>query len=452
MASGGLSGTARAVTSQGWSDAVFFYRSPQSIFPSGQAPRRELEFREQKNILDLSFGIRWNESSFRVNAEQILRDLQTSTWVKTRTQVDLGENPQQESQIIKTLSSQTSLRVLNVLNHWASVFDGQHQGWIPLHHLTQVREDRGLFVALLDSYLRSVPQQGAPILSTARKGSRWLPVRILDEWLEVSWEGQKAYLDLAHLAHRIDFSIWAYHQELGWLQVSSRASGVVYGVNRDKYLLKDFIAFETDPKKAIMIDSIPQGPQLRSRVQLESVNAVRWTQSQLPGHGEVWWKTELSPVSSKKSTLTFSFQELIKKSIYSLSFVGGTPSPKAGEPPLPLHGLAASQGVFRTHDGRTWEKIEEFENENLPVCIHPEGVWFVGSFRSFDQGMTFEPFLRWDLVAELVQSELHRPPLYLRLTKIKALSFSQLELQIDTGFRKVRLRGHTLGQSWQIAK
>lgn len=169
----------------------FFYRSPQSISPQVEAPRRDFEVRKQKNNLEFSFGIRWNESSSGECKNKFCATCKLPPGVKPKPSDLTGKPLARISNCKNPELSQTSLRVLNVLNHWASVYDGQHQGWIPLHHLTQVREDRGLFVALLDSYLRSVPQQGAPILSTARKGSRWLPVRILDEWLEVSWEGQK---------------------------------------------------------------------------------------------------------------------------------------------------------------------------------------------------------------------------------------------------------------------
>lgn len=119
--------------------------------------------------------------------------------------------------------------------------------------------------------------------------------------------------------------------------------------------------------------------------------------------------------------------------------MGGAPSPKEGEPPLPLHGLAASQGVFRTHNSEPGKKLR-IRMRIFPSAFIPKESG-LSKARSFDQGMTFEPFLRWDLVAELVQSQLHRPPLYMQLTKIKALSSSQLELQIDTGFRKVHFAG-----------
>lgn len=433
--------------SLGWNEAIFFYREPKSSFSSGQAPLRDLERSIRKSDLDFVFQVQWNNRSFRVNANQVLRDVQTSTWLRTKGSAIIYESPQLESLKILTLKANTSLRVLSVLNHWASVYDGQSVGWIPFHHTTTVREDPGAFVALIDTYIRTRPQQGAPIFSTAAKGSRWIPQQIMEDWLEIQWEGQHAYLDLAHLAHRVDFSNWAYHQSRGWIRVKERFGGVLTSTSNEKFPLKEFHAFETDPKKALITESISEGPQLRSRVLLENISASRWIMSYLDGHGEVWWKRELFKDPTRNQNKDFlDFEKIIKKDLFSLSFGGG------GSQNHSVSGLASSHGVYRTHDGQSWEKLKEFGEENLPVCIHPDGIWFVGSSRSFDQGQSFEPFLRWDLVAEIIQSELRRPPLFLKLSRISALKGSQLEITIETGYRQIRLRGHTLGQFWNIVR
>lgn len=447
------------LSSLGWNDAVFFYRTPSSTFPSGQASLRDLKRMERKSDLDFVYRVHWNNKAYLANASQILRDIQTSTWVRTKSTTALYESPQLDSNKLTILIPNTSLRVLNVMNHWAAVYDGHIVGWIPFHHTNTVREDPGLFVALIDTYIRSLPQQGAPILSTAAKGSRWIPQQIMEDWLEVQWEGQRAYLDLAHLAHRIDFSNWAYHRTQGWMRMGSRSAGIVTSDSQEKFWLKDFNAFETDPKKALMTDSLTDGPQLRSRVLLENISAVRWVMSYVEGHGDVWWKNEIfkDPVKNQNKN-RMNFEDLLKKDLFSLSFVGSK-SPKlqknstvVPQGASPISGLASSHGVFKTNDGQYWERMSEFGEENLPVCIHPDGIWFVGSFRSFDQGQTFEPFLRWDLLAEIIQNELKRPALYLKLSRITALKGSQLEIVIETGYRPVHLRGHTLGQFWNISK
>ena len=452
--------TGWSISSLGWNDAVLFYRAPNSTFPSGQASLRDLERSERKSDLDFVYRVHWNQKVYLANANQILRDIQTSTWLRTKSMTALYESPQLNSTKLTTLAPNTSLRIVNVLNHWASVYDGHMIGWIPFHHTNTVREDPGLFVPLIDTYIRSLPQQGAPILSTAAKGSRWIPQQIMEDWLEVQWEGQRAYLDLAHLAHRIDFSSWAYHRTQGWIRLGSRSSGTIISDSQEKFWLKDFSAFEIDPKKALMTDSMTNGPQLRSRVTLESISAVRWVMSSIDGHGDVWWKREIfkEPPVRNLEKEHLSFEDILKKDLFSLSFVSGNSlrgqknSSGISQRSSPISGLASSHGVFKTKDGQRWDRINEFGDENLPVCIHPDGIWFVGSFRSFDQGQTFEPFLRWDLLAEIIQNELKRPALYLKLSRIIALKGSQLEIVIETGFRPVHLRGHTLGQFWNISK
>lgn len=385
--------------------------------------------------------------------QQLLRDVQTSSWVRSKGVSALYENPQFESRRIIDLKPQTPLRIIEVLNHWASVYDGKTRGWIPLHHINTAREDFGVFIPVIDTFLRSKPAQGSSTFSKALKGSRWAAVHVLDDWLEVQWKGQKAFIDLAHVAHRADMARWAYHKKLGWIKIKDRISGSIYSDTNKRFPLREFTAFDTDPKRAIMLASLNAGPKVRSRVTLESVSAIRWMMSRLKDHGEVWWKRDVIGALARTQNISESIEhsQLMKRSIYSLSFFHDQkPSPVVARSKAPTFGLVSSRGVYRTINGQTWEKIPDFGDKNLPVCIHPDGIWFVGESRSFDQGQSFEPYLRWDLIAQEIQKELHRPPLYLKLLKISSMKASQLEISIDTGYGTLRLQGHTLGQYWRI--
>lgn len=425
-----------------WNETTWFYRSPSSAFPSGQLSRRELEKTQKKTDLDVAYKIRWGNKTYQAHSDQLLRELQTASLALTKSETELMDSPSDHAVRIATLKDKSQVTIIKSLNHWCLVSDSQKTGWIPTHHLKSIREDQGVFITLMDTYLRASPTQGSLILSMASKDSRWTAVKIHSDWLEVTWENQRAFLDLAHLGHRSDFAQWAYHKSRGWIAIGSRSGGVVYSKKNQPYQLKDFIAFETDSKKALIKDPIPNGPQLRSRVTIEDFSATKWTLSTVRGHGEVWWKKDILQDAVAAAEPSFTLQEMLKKDIHSLSLDEKNSS----------LGLISSHGVYRTINGKQWQKIKDFGDQDLPVCIHPEGIWFAGSFRSYDQGQSFEPFLKWDLITDLIQGDIKKPPLYLKLIKIAALKNSQLEITIDSGYKKVKLRGHVLGQFWTVVR
>lgn len=424
-----------------WNEATLFYRSPQSAFPSGQVSRKDLEKNLVRSDLEVSYNILWNQKKWKLNPDQILRDIQTSSWVRTKNPIFLFSAASDSSHRIKELREKTNLTVIKTLRHWAMVFDGDHVGWVPFHHLESVSEDFGIFVALTDTFIRPEPSARSGILTTAARGSRWKAVKIVGDWLEIHWDGHRGYLDLSHLGHRSDFATWAFDKT--WHPVLYRIGGqLVVGPNAEKVPLSDFKAFVTTPLRALMTETLHQGPVLRSRVQIESLSAIRWAQSFVEGHGSVWWKIEFNSSPAEMESHWVDLKDLLKNKIYSISMDGYEST----------QGLISSDGVYRSRPGQKWEKIEEFGNENLPVCVHPGGAWYVGSFRSFDNGENFEPYLRWDLITELMQSQLQRPPLFLKILKIEPKMKSFVQVTLDTGYKVLKIRGHIRGDSWQLVR
>ncbi|MNL70292.1 hypothetical protein D3C87_1952740 [compost metagenome] len=76
----------------------------------------------------------------------------------------------------------------------------------------------------------------------------------------------------------------------------------------------------------------------------------------------------------------------------------------------------------------------------------------MGSFRSTNKGASFEPFIRWDQIAEAIESAFHRNPKILRLTQIDALPNSQVQIHVDTGIKQVKLRSSLAGGTWNVVR
>jgi hypothetical protein len=188
------------------------------------------------------------------------------------------------------------------------------------------------------------------------------------------------------------------------------------------------------------------GPSVRSRVEITNNGAHIWNLSLLDGHGPVWWQSGSSESAKSNAAiqngLQITTEALLKREVHSVAFA----SSKS------LKGLASAGGIFRTEDGKNWTQLPMFEDKNYPVSIHPEGVWFVGSYRSFDEGKTFEPYIKWDRLAEQIQSSIHKAPRHLRITEIEPLAHSRVRILVDTGVQKLKMQAHFLSHEWVIVK
>ncbi|MBC7372046.1 MAG: hypothetical protein H7326_10795 [Bdellovibrionaceae bacterium] len=239
--------------------------------------------------------------------------------------------------------------------------------------------------------------------------------------------------------------MWAFHRVRGWIGISHRENGYLMTTDKQKIPLGDFIAFSPYQDRAVVSQKLTDdGPSIRSRVEIVSRKAHRWTLSQLADHGEVWWRSEeLSAGTQPQDTNRITSDQLMKREVHSVAFGAGKSSLKA---------IASANGVFRTDDGKTWSEIAQFTGQNFPVSIHPDGIWYVGSYRSYDEGKTFENYIRWDKLAQQIQDSIHKMPRHLRITGIESMPHSKIRILVDTGVQKIKMQAHVLSQEWTLVK
>jgi hypothetical protein len=312
-----------------------------------------------------------------------------------------------------------------------------------LHLLEAPVEDEGVFITLIDSFLRKTPQNSSAIITTVPRMQRLTALGIEKTFLKVAYQNHVGYLDLANLVGRADFAMWAYHKNKGWLGISHRENGFLFTVDNQKIALESFIAFNPYVNRGVACQKLTDdAPSIRSRVEIANSKAHRWALSALEGHGTVWWRMEeLENGAKNEGAHQISADQLMKREVTAVAFANKS-----------LKGLASAEGVFRTEDGKTWKEIPLFEGKNYPVAIHPDGIWYVGNFRSFDEGKTFEPYIKWDKLAERIQGALHKPPRHLRIAQIEPLTNSRIRILVDTGVQKVKMQAHVLSQEWMMVK
>lgn len=431
--------------------ALSFFRNKNSLFPSGQVSRTTLEQNLLRSETEIAFRTSWDKKEYLMQGEQILRDIQVARFVETTGSAALLSVDRSDAPSVKTLAAKTVLEILEAGDYWARVKEKNStaQGWLPLHLLQARHDDTGVFSNLVETSLRETPSAQGKVLATLPRRQRVIPLEITKSFLKIHYGNRTGYADITHFVSRADFANLAYHAKKNWVTVLYRNNDVIITQKGETLPLKELMGFVANTHRGIVTkpDGF-YGPPLRARVEIIKPEAAIWGVSKIDGHGEVWWKkTDLlaenrKPAAEKSTAATLTTDELMKREIYSIAF----------ESKDSLRGLVSSEGIYRTEDGVTWTAIPQFGKKNYPVSIHPNGTWFVGSYKSSNHGKSFEPFIRWDSIAHAIESAYHTNPKILRLTQIEALPESRVLIHVDTGSRSIKLRSLIGDFHWDIIK
>lgn len=393
---------------------------------------------------ELSFRARWNHKEYTLLSTQVLRSIQVAKFVDAKIATTLFNSPMTNSLKLKDLPANTTLEITATDDMWAQVKIESLAGWIPLHHLKNRHDDTGVFTNLLEISLRPKPEISTQAIVRIPRLQRFVPLEITKNFLKIQYQGKIGYADITQFVSRADFASLAYHPKKGWIPVLYRNNDMLLGQKGEVLALKEIQGFVTPTNKGIVVASRDfNGPQIRSRVEIVKPEAYTWGVSKLEGHGEVFWKRKNLLLEDKPSAPnTLTTDELLKREIYSIAFENKTS----------VKGVVSSEGVYRTEDGLIWNQIPLFGKKNIPVSIHPNGTWFVGSYKSSDQGKTFEPFIRWDKLAQAIESASLRNLKILRLTQIEALPNSRVQILVDTGSSKIKLRSIIGDTRWDVVR
>jgi hypothetical protein len=426
--------------------AVSFYRNKQSLFPSGQVSRNLLHSKLLQTEIDLNFESSWGGKDFTLQADQVLRDIQVARYVETLRESSLYNSDRTDSMVLRQLPPKTSLEVIAMGDYWAQVKikNGSLAGWVPIFSLQSAYDDVGILTNLIITPLRKEPKTSSQILVTLPRLKRLIPIEFVPGFVKIKYDGIIGYIDTAHVVSRADFANLAYHPTKKWITVLYRKGDSIVTTKGESIPVKHLLAFVTNSHRGIIKKITSQGPPLRAQVEIKQENAYIWGLSEINGHGEVWWKMKdlLFQEIKAKSSLTISTETLLKREIYSISFQSKNS----------LKGIVSSNGIYKTDDGQVWTLIPQFGQKNHPVSINSSGTWFVGSFKSTNEGKTFEPFIRWDKIAKAIENTYHRNPRFMMITQIDTLPDSKIVVHVYTGAGKVKLTGQLDSNNWDVVK
>jgi hypothetical protein len=421
-----------------YAPATAFYKSPESLFVSGYASKSDLLAQIRQSYTDFKFEASIGKKKVQVQNDQILREINVSSQVKIKKATPLYSAGDLNSSSLMQLKKDQLVEIDSVLGAFARVkLSSLKSGYVLTSTLEIIESDSGQWINMLPLSLKFEPESSSKQRILVPALTRLHLLKIKNGFGLFKTASFQGYAPLSEVVGRIDFAQYAWDKEKKvWERALYRIGNELVVIPSRKVNIEKFTAFKGTKNRALVSGEHPTLSK-GTRIDLVRPQAIRWTQSEIKGHGLVWWQRDLLAENLSSESITNA--NLLKKNLNGISYDSKTKK-----------GLASAGGIYRTTDGKIWNKISFFGNDDWPVCLHPSGVWFVGAFRSTDEGKTFEPSLKYSDLAKLLQGKGKRKRafIHLKVLDLVALPKSYVMMKVDTGVTVAKLKSHVLSNNW----
>jgi hypothetical protein len=213
------------------SPATLFYKTPQSIFPSGQTNRAVLQKKLIGSEFHYDYLIQANNRSQWVSSELIAKD---------QTMLDL----------VRFRSSNYFLR--EIRGAWALIESEKSpikKDWVPISDITAHPLDKGIVLTLITTALREKPTwTSASILSVPAK-TRLQIVKLEETWLLVKFSSGNSsslgYVDMNNVLLKSDFASHVLTPKGNWEKVEYREGSQLVLTNKKTLALQEVKSIKT---------------------------------------------------------------------------------------------------------------------------------------------------------------------------------------------------------------
>jgi hypothetical protein len=370
-------------------------------------------------IIYLFLALAFNTWAAKPNQDQI-RD-----FYKSPSSAFRSGQASYEELIKKQISAQTLKLIL--------VEIGKYQEWLPASHLYTLHDFQYTTLSPMSSYAKT------NAIIYKKLGGRWTPFEriqkgniFLVEQMTAGWAcgtRNKDYVCLANdqiimaidlakkittkdglvydfLERRADQIITTHKKTIAWKEIKN------WVANDNVAIVKNI------PLLATQGNLTPFEP-----VKMKEHKMQYWIESLHSTHGKVWWLMNNTPSLVADNSLVLSTQEIKERGIFDWSTNRDSLA------------LVSAKGIFISQEKDTWKHLSRFEEANFPVAVGLNKTLFVGDQYSTDNGNTFEPYIRWDILSSIVQDELEGSPEYIRIKKIYIPDEKKKNIffEIDTG-------------------
>lgn len=412
------SGVSEAFHSQKEQDIAFF-KTKDSQFPSGYATLERLKEKVFKTDDGEEYTLQLGQNYFSAKDLKFVTAFHLSqVWIEKYSRRKVSPD------LTKTMDE-------IYLNYETDPLD---RGFVQVSEKTQLLEQANL---------------KSKKLSTIPEGVRLIPITFENGFVKVMFEKKFGFIDINACLSKFDFARFAIDfnsKNNSWSQVLRRDFDHLITANKTIHFAQTR-ALAVDELKAIIlentewIDIKQKKDTLKkySTLQFKKIKTEHWAQSELKGHGLIWWKVPKFKAMDQK---TLSINDLLKKDIISVSF----------DPENSKKGLLSSDGVYISQDGENWREIPQFKGFSGPVYYVNENVFFVGNFKTLDGGKTFENYIQIEKLSDVIQSYTGYSPKKIKITKIKLQKPMSVVVDINTGYTDVKLKSPLFAQDWKVVK
>lgn len=399
-------------------DRVPYFKSTTSLFASGSASLEQLKKNIVKSHKATDKYYQWNKIFF--NEDELMPLFATHL-----------------SRYVIDNSSNERLKVTDTNTKTLTVFNEKNQRIVKMD-INEVQADAydlGFAMTLHDTYLRSHADNKSMIKTTIPQGTRFLVERYEKGFALIKYHNYKGYISLNEAVTKFDLASFVFAGSQ-WHQIQKRESDFVITNNGEKISLNSIKGIIT-PRESGIIASNSQKIPMWSKVKVTKTNITKWQLSKLKGQGLVWWKP-----NREFERMYFTVDEILAKNISFASF----------HPENPYKGLVSADGVYITQNGYHWRKLPQFENYNGPVHFFSNELLFVGNFRSTNGGKSFETYIQIDKLASAIEHQYGFAPKILQVRKIETPTPLKIRIEVDTGFKKIKMESPLFSQDWKPSK
>ena len=420
--------------------AIPFYKNVDSLFPSGQAKKSDLLNSTQSTVTNFQFRVSYNQKKYFIKHDSLLREIELAEKARTKSKVSLSLLAEMGSSRVSWVEKNEPIEIISQRGAWARVKTQKNKiGYLLITDLEPDISDSKIYMNLVMTPVYKEAHDKSPLLFQLLPFTKVELIKVVDGFGLFRTETRQGYISMSQIIGRSDFAEWGWNSiAKKWQNISYRnGSQLVVKGQIDRIPLMNFTAFRGRKNAAIVSQGqLPIG--LGARVEIEEAIAHKWNESYLKGHGLVWWKTDLTEGIKQKKTITTA--ELLKKNLSGISFDSKRKK-----------GLASAGGIYHTRDGKHWSKLDFFGNQDWPVLIHTSGVWFVGSYKSSDEGDSFQPFLKWsEIVKKMQHDKPQRKMPFLRVVDLSSLNSQWMKIKIDTGVQLASIKADPISSEWQL--
>ena len=307
--------------------------------------------------------------------------------------------------------------------------------------------DRGLVMTLQSTALQQLPQAQSKKIALIKAGTKLIPIRFENVYVKVLYQKKYGYIDMNQTISKFDFAKFIYSVqsiEKNWEAVSQREFDQMVTAVTASHPTKKYI--QMTAIQGIIVDetlALSHTENLHyplwSQFHVRKEKTRPWIQSQIKGHGLVWWQKNETALANSQN---ISIDELLKKEVYSVSFQSDNPKKALA---------SISTGVYITEDGQVWKPIPQFKGFVGPVYYFNDHYLFVGNYRSQNGGKSFEQYIQIDKISQAIKNigmEVRK----VKISRIKVQKPYNVLIDLDLGYRTIRMKSPLFAQDWKIQK